>query len=182
MILSSQSTARGRDASDMRIKVNQAFIVDIFLFSQYLNAHNATNEALADFYSRQFSPEFKRTYEAQIRSANDPNAPNEMFPRELYQSPLLTQAESLESESEEMWKHSLEAAKAGQQYTLISVLLATALFFSGTAPQFERQRKRRIVLALGLAALLTAFGMFIAMPRPAGGRTASYKTTMKVAP
>jgi len=67
-MLSTQSTARGRDASDFRIKANQAFILDIFFFSQYLNAHNASNEPLADFYFRHFSPEFKQTYEAQLRS------------------------------------------------------------------------------------------------------------------
>ena len=173
-VLSTQSSARGRDASDFRIKANQAFILDIFLFSQYLNARNASNEPLADFYSRQFSPEFKQTYEAQIRSSKLTNAPTDLFTKDLYQTPLLTRADRLESESERMWDDSLEASKAGQQYTLISVLLATALFFSGTAPQFQRKRKRRIVLALGLAALLTAFGMFIALPRP-GARATSFK-------
>jgi len=180
-VLSTQSSARGRDASDFRIKANQAFILDIFLFSQYLNAHNASNEPLADFYARQFSPEFKQTYETQIKSSKVTNAPTDLFTKDLYQSPLLAQADRLESESERMWYDSLEAAKAGQQYTLISVLLAIALFFSGTAPQFERRRKRRIVLGLGLAALLTAFGMFIALPRPAGGRSSSFKAPPQVA-
>jgi hypothetical protein len=166
-ILSSQSSARGRDASDLRIKANQAFIVDIFLFTQFLNAHNASNEPLADFYARQFSPEFKQAFAAQIKSSRFTNAPTDAIAKDLYQTPLLTQADNLESDSEQMWYESLEAGKAGQQYTLISVLLATALFFSGTAPQFQRPRKRRIVLALGLAALLTAFGMFIVLARPA---------------
>lgn len=179
-ILSSQSSARGRDASDFRIKANQAFILDILLFSQYLNARNASNEPLADFYARQFSPEFKQTYEAQIRSSKITNVPTDLFIKDLYQSPLLTKADNLESESERMWNDALEAGKAGQQYTLISVLLATALFFSGTAPQFERPKKRRIVLALGLAALLTAFGMFIALPRPSGARASSFNAPPQV--
>lgn len=178
-VWSSQSSARGRDASDFRIKANQAFILDIFLFSQYLNARNASNEPLAEFYARQFSPEFKQTYEAQIRSSKLTNAPNDLFAKDLYQTPLLKHAETLELQSESMWYDSLEAAKAGQQYALISVLLATALFFSGTAPQFQRPRKRRIVLALGLAALLTAFGMFIVLPRP-GERVTSFKPLPQV--
>ena len=178
--LSMQSVARGSDASDLRIKANQAFILDIILFSQYLNAHNASNEPLAEFYARQFSPEFKQTYEAQIRSSKLTNVPTDLFTKDLYQSPLLARADRLESESERMWYNSIEAATAGQQYTLISVLLATALFFSGTAPQFERPRKRRIVLTLGLAALLTAFGMFITLPKPSAGRTPSSKATPEV--
>ena len=167
--LSIQSVARGRDASNFRIKANQVHTLDIFLFSQYLIAHNASNEPQADFYARQFSPELKRSYEAQIKASSVPNAPTDPFTTNVYQSPLLAQAEALEPESEQMWRESLDAEKTGHQYTLISVLLATALFFSGTAPQFATRRKRRIVLTLGLAALLIAVGMFIAMPRPSGG-------------
>jgi len=166
--LSIQSVARGRDASDFRVKANQVFTLDIFLFSQYLNAHNASNEPFADFYSRQFSPELKQAYEVQTRSSKVPNGPIDPFTKDVYQRPLLSQADTLESESARMWYESLGAAKTGQHYALISVLLATALFFSGTAPQFEMRRKRCIVLTLGLAALLIAFGMFITVPRPSG--------------
>lgn len=176
-ILSSQSSASGRDASDLRIKANQAFMVDIFLFTQFLNAHNASNEPLADFYARQFSPEFKQAFAAQIKSSRYTNAPTDLITKDLYQTPLLTQADSLESESERMWDDSLEAGKAGRQYTLISVLLATALFFGGTAPRFESPIKRRIVLLLGLVTLLTAFGMFIVLPRPAAERSTSFKAS-----
>lgn len=165
-ILSIQSVAHRREASDFRTKANQAYTLDIFLFSQYLHAHNASNMPLADFYARQFSPELKQAYDSQSRSLKIPGADADPFTKDLYHSPLLPKADTLESESEQMWLDSLEAAKAGQQYTLISVLLATALFFSGTAPQFETHRKRRIVLTLGLAALLIAVGMFIIMPSP----------------
>jgi hypothetical protein len=173
--LSMQSVARGRDAANFRIKANQALTLDIFLFSQYLNAHNASNEPLADFYARQFSPELKQAYEAQPRSSKIPGAPTDPFTRNFYQTPLLTQADTLEPESERMWRESLDAGKTSHQFTLISVLLATALFFSGTAPQFKTPKKRRIVLTLGLASLLIAVGMFISMPRPSGGWSASLK-------
>jgi hypothetical protein len=164
--LSTQSVARSRDAWVFRIKANQAYTLDLFVFSQYLNAHNASNEPLADFYARQFSPELKQAYEAQFRSSLPPNAPTDPFTTNLYQSPLLARADALEPESERIWQHSLEASKTGSHYTLISVLLATALFFGGTAPQFETPLKRRIVLTLGLATLLIAVGMFIVLPRP----------------
>lgn len=170
---SMQSVARSRDAWLFRIKANQVYTLDIFLFSQYLNAHNQSNEPLADFYARQFSPELKRAYEAQTSSSKRPNAPADPFTTNNYQSPFLARADVLEPESERMWRQSLEASKTAGHYTLISVLLAMALFFGGTAPQFETPLKRRIVLTLGLATLLIAFGMFIALPRPAGGRATS---------
>jgi hypothetical protein len=173
--LSMLSVARGRDASNFRIKANQALTLDIFLFSQYLNAHNASNEPFADFYARRFSPELKQAYEAQSRGSKVPNAPTDPFVEGVYQTPLLTRADNLESESERMWHESLQAGRTGHQYTLLSVLLATALFFSATAPQFHTAKKRCIVLALGLATLLIAVGMFIALPRPPGEWTTSFK-------
>ena len=166
--LSIQSVSRTRDAANFRIKANQVFTLDIFLFSQYLNAHNASNEPFADFYARQFSPELRQAYEAQTKSSRNTNVPPDPFLKGVYQTPLITQADTLESEGGILWTRSLEMGKTGDAYTLISVLLATALFFSGTAPQFETQKKRRIVLMLGLATLLISVGMFIAMPRPAG--------------
>lgn len=166
--LSIQAVDLGRDASNFRIKAVQAQTLDIFLFSQYLTAQDTSNEPLADFYARQFSPELKQAYAAQARLSRTPGAPTDPFVTNFYQSPLLTQADALEPESERMWHQSLEAERAGHQYTLISVLLATALFFSGTAPQFQTPLKRRVVLTLGLAALLISIGMFIAMPKPAG--------------
>ena len=161
-----QSVARGRDASVFRMKADQILTLDIFLFSQYLRARYATNEPLADFYARQFSPELKQAYLAQGSSPNSPNTPIDPFITNLYRSPWLARADALEPESDQMWHESIEDSKTGQRYTLISVLLATALFFSGTAPQFETRRKRRIILALGLASLLVALGMFLALPRP----------------
>jgi hypothetical protein len=177
-----QSVARGRDASDFRIKADQVFMLDIFLFSQFLNAQDASNEPLAEFYRRQFSPELKQAYEAQIKSSEPSNAAVDPFTTNLYRSSWLAHANALEPESEKMWYESLEAGRTGQQYTLISVLLATALFFSGTAPHFRRHRKRRIVLTLGLLALLVALGMFIALPRPSEGWTGSLKIAPETNP
>lgn len=173
--LSMLSVARAKDAGNLRIKANQTLTLDIFLFSQYLNAHNTSNESLADFYARQFSPELKQAYLTQIRSSKVPGAPTDPFTKNLYQTPLLVRADALEPESERMWNQSLEAEEAVHQYTLISVLLATALFFSGTAPQFATPRKRRIVLTLGLAALLIAFGMFIVRIRQLAERAAPFR-------
>ena len=91
-----QSIACSRNAWIFRIKANQMYTLDIFLFSQYLNAHSASNEPLADFYARQFSPELKQAYEAQIRSAKLPNAPTDPFTTNSYQSPVLAQADALD--------------------------------------------------------------------------------------
>lgn len=169
--LSIQSTARGRDAAAYRIKADQMFTLDVLLFSEYLNARSVSNEPLVRYYTGKFGPELKQAYEAWMRARpfENPDAPPHPFVTNLYQNALLPQAASIDLESERLWYESGEAARAGHQYTLISVLLAAALFFGGTAPQFEMPRKRRMVLALGLLVLLVAIGMFANLPRSKEG-------------
>jgi hypothetical protein len=164
--LSLQSASLGRDVATFRIKAEQGITRDTFVFGEYLKAVETTNETLAKFYRGRFSPELKQAHEAwKARGSNgdDPFATN------FYRAAWLAQAEAAEPESERLWYEAGEAGETSHQYTLISVLLATALFFGGTAPRFERPRKRCIVLALGLATLLTSLIMFVTLPRSKDG-------------
>jgi hypothetical protein len=169
--LSIQSSARGRDAATFRIKANQTFMLDVLVFSEYFQAHSVSNEPLVRFYARKFSPELKPAYEAWLRTEpfENANAPPNPFVTNLYQQPLLVRADAADEQSERLWNAAGEAARTDHQYTLISVLLAMALFFGGAAPRFETRRKRRLVLVLGLIALLTGTGMFLRLPRSKEG-------------
>ena len=139
---------------------------DTFLFGEYLKASNASDESLADFYARKFSPELKQAREAR-KASGSPGA--DPFVANLYKPPFLAEADAAEPQSERLWYEAGDAAEISHQYTLISVLLATALFFGGTAPRFETPKKRCLVLALGLLAMLTSVVMFVTLPRSKEG-------------
>jgi hypothetical protein len=131
-----------------------------------MKASRTADEELAEFYAGRFSPELKQacqTLKEQGIPYGNPFATN------LYKSPLRAQAEAAGPEGERLWYESGEAAETSHQYTLISVLLATALFFGGTAPRFERPKKRYIVLALGLAAMVGSLVMFVTLTTSKGG-------------
>jgi hypothetical protein len=164
--LSMQSLSRGRDASAYRIKANQLFMLDVHVFGEYAKAHDAGNELLAQFYVRKFRPELKHAFESWLKTKplENPAAPADPFDEDLYQPRLLAEAVSKEVESERLWDESNKAARTGHAYILVSVLLATALFFAGTAPQFETYKARRVVLGLGLVVLLTAATTFLRLP------------------
>lgn len=164
--LTMQSLSRGRDASAYLIKANQLFMLDIHVFGEYAQAHDAGNERLAQFYARKFRPELKQAFESWLKMQpfENPDAPVDPFAEDLYQPHLLADAESKEVESERLWDESNKAARTGHAYILVSVLLATALFFAGTAPQFETYKARRVVLGLGLVVLLTAASTFLRLP------------------
>jgi hypothetical protein len=169
--LSIKSAARGLDAATIQIKAHQKFVADMELFGEYFKAHNASNETLARFYTRKFGPELKRAHEAWLLTNpfENPDAPPNPFSANLYHPDVLDKADRNKNESVKLWYESGEAAQIAQHYTLISVLLTAALFFGGTAPQFESQTKRRAVLALGLTVLVVAAGMFLRLPKAKGG-------------
>jgi len=164
--LSIQSSSRGRQAEATRLKANQMFILDVNLIGNYVEAHYASNEPLARFYAGKFRRELKEAFDGWMREQpfENPDAPPHPFVHGLYEPRMLAEADIIETESERLWGESSEAARMGHAYIPVSVLLATALFFAGTAPQFETYKSRRIVLTLGLLALLTALTMFLRLP------------------
>src|SRR4051794_220960 len=66
--LSSLSVIRTHEAATSRLKANQAVLLDAFIFSQYQNARNSSNEPLARIYEGQFRPELKQAFDAWMRT------------------------------------------------------------------------------------------------------------------
>jgi hypothetical protein len=164
--LSSRSVLRAHDATTSRLKANQLFLLDAFLLSQYVNAHNASNESLAHIYESQFRPEFKEAFQAWLRTQpfKSTNAPPNPFATNFYQPSQVLEANSIDAESDRLWSLAEEADEVSRRYILTTVLLAAALFFGGTAPQMKTPRGRRAVLLLGLLVLLVAFTSFFNLP------------------
>jgi hypothetical protein len=153
-----RSTAASRRAAKLELQSYQLTLLDVLLFSHYVDAHAATNEALARFYSERFRGEAKTAFEAWMatRPFENPNAPPHPFVTNLYQPRLLEQARLEDAESQRLYQQSGEVGRTSRGYVLLTVVLACALFCGGTAPKFEKVWIRRAVLALGLAAFVFA--------------------------
>ena len=153
-----QSTASSRTAAVKQLQASQMTLVDVLLFSQYINAHASSNEDLARFYSDRFRGEAKTAFEAWMatRPFENPNAPPHPFVTNFYQPRLLKEVQQAEDESEGYQTKAGEAGRVSRNYILITVLLASALFCGGTAVKFDAHWVRRTVLGLGLAAFLFA--------------------------
>jgi len=163
---SNQSAAESRVAAADRLHSQQYAIVDVLLFSQYMNAKAVSNETLARFYSERFRDEAKIAFEAWLAAEpfKNSNAPAHPFVQELYRPRLLTKAAAAEGESQRFWSEAGEAGRTSRSYVLLTVMLASALFCGGTASKFEGLWVRRAVLALGLAAFLFAAGRMLLLP------------------
>jgi hypothetical protein len=133
-------------------------MIDVLLFSQYINARASTNQTLARFYSDRFRGEAKSAFEAWSATQPFENAaaPPHPFVTNLYQPRLLIEASQAEVESQQLWQQAGEAGRASRSYVFITVLLASVLFCGGTAAKFQTPWIRRTIVFLGLGAFLFA--------------------------
>jgi hypothetical protein len=160
------STASGRTAAAKELQAQQMTLLDVVLFSNYINARASSNETLARFYSERFRDEAKTAFNAWMatRPFENPNAPPHPFSTNFYQPRLLTQAHTAEDDSQHLAQQAGEAGRISRGYVLITVLLACALFCGGTASKFEKGWVRRAVLILGLAGFVFAVGRLCLLP------------------
>ncbi len=162
------SAAAGRRAAAAELKYQQMALLDILLFTQYINARASSSNgmarpdsqvsALEKFYSDRFRNEAKTAFNAWMttRPFENPYAPPHPFVTNLYQPRLLTEAAVAEADSQRLWQQAGEAGRNGRSYVLITVLFTCALFCGGTASKFDAPWVRRAVLALGLTAFTFA--------------------------
>ena len=160
------SNAASRRAAAGELQNSQTMLLDVLLFSQYINARAASNETLARFYTDRFRGEAKTAFEAWMATEpfKNPNAPAHPFVTNLYQPRLLAEAHLAEDESQRLGQQAGEAGRTGRSYVLVTVLLASALFCGGTASKFEKPWIRRAVLGLGLAAFVFAAARLLSLP------------------
>ena len=186
------SAAASRRAAAAQLQSHQMALLDVLLFTQYINAragdigrhatgpegHSTLNPQpstdssgrrasdLAQFYSDRFRNEAKTAFNAWMatRPFENPNAPPHPFVTNLYQPRLLTEAALAEAEGQRLWQQAGEAGRNGRSYVLITVLFTSALFCGGTASKFDAPWIRRAVLALGLTAFTFAAVRLLLLP------------------
>jgi hypothetical protein len=163
---SNLSAAESRKGAANRLHSQQMALLDVMLFSQYMNARSASNQPLAQFYADRFRDEAKAAFVAWIAKEpfDNSNAPAHPFVRELYQPRLMREADSAEAESQRLWATGGEAGRTSRSYVMITVMLASALFCGGTASKFDAPWVRRSVLALGLAAFVFGAERLLRLP------------------
>jgi hypothetical protein len=160
------SAVSGRRAAADQLQNSQLAVLDVMLFSEYINARAASNETLARFYAERFRGEAKTAFDAWMttRPFENPDAPAHPFVTNFYQPRLLENARAAEAESQHLWQEAGNSGRNSRSYVLITVLLACALFCGGTAAKFEARWIRRAVLALGLAAFVFAAVRLVLLP------------------
>src|SRR5262245_13987474 len=89
--LTNRSAAASRRAVAAQLQSSQMALLDVLLFSEFINAHSSSNETLARFYADRFRDEAKTAFAAWMaaRPFENPAAPPHPFVTNLYQPRLL---------------------------------------------------------------------------------------------
>jgi hypothetical protein len=139
-------------------KAGQLTVVDIATFFQWINAHMDKNEEREQFYRKHFRPEFLPAFEAwAVDLKTNLESPRGPFQLPEYKVSLLEKSEELEENAKQTFKQGEAANEIGDHYVLYAVILASAMFFAGIAPQFPRLGLRLTFLAM--AAVMCLFGI-----------------------
>lgn len=138
----------------------QQQIIDVMLFSDWLQASAAKQQELELFYRQRFRPEFKPAFEEwlALNPMQNSSAPPSPFALAAYQVANLKQAAEFEKQADEQTALIQKASANVTAYVTNTLYMATALFFLGISRTFAMTRVRLALVVL--AAVLFAFGLY----------------------
>ena len=152
-----------RQGSDLRVEANrqfglatQAIVYDSNLLAQYAKAVVNGDAGLQEFYrATLFRPAFLPLVDRWEELIKEGKTPTRLLEDPEYLDSQLGPYQATQAKSEAKDVEAKEAGKNGDDYVLLTVLLAAALFFAGVTTSFKLQAARLVLLML--AALLIAY-------------------------
>lgn len=149
----SQASSARIAASTETGNANARSIVDINLFSAWVEATARDDARVADFYRERFTPELDRAFEAWIATEplRDPDAPKSPFAMEEYVPPGARESAAASARADAKFQDALDNNQRGDNYTLLTVLFASVLFFAAMSSRMTGALAQWGLLGVGLA-------------------------------
>jgi hypothetical protein len=142
--------------------------IQVGLFVEYASAISQENEALADFLYQRFPAELKTATDAWLatKPLTNPDAPLSPFDMAEYVLPERAEAQLQEELVIQKTEEASQADQHSDDYVLLTVIFAMALFFGGISGKFQW----RVIDAamLSLSGLVMAGGLVLLIRYPIG--------------
>jgi hypothetical protein len=160
------ASAARMDAVQQADRANVEQAVDVGLLVQYVVAMFNQNTELADFLYTRFRPEMHIAMDAWLATQpfENPDAPLSPFAMPEYSLAARQQSQQLHELAEQKGAEARNANQTGDNYILLTVLLASVLFFGGLAGKLDSRIIRVTFLVLGAGVLLAAIGVMLTYP------------------
>lgn len=161
-----EATTQRINATQAETRGQQAQLIDIGLFENWVSAYAAQNQPLLAFYQARFRDEFITAFDAWVATnpRTNPDAPSSPFVMPEYQPAAFAEAAAYEAEAARLTQEGEEAGSISDQYTLITVILAGALLLAGIASRFTWAELRTVIVGLALLVLLFCVVRLLTLP------------------
>jgi hypothetical protein len=162
-------------ASATRVKANRAFqealtfrVGDAVTFNAWYAAHVAGNKNDMRVARRYFLPDYRVAFDAWLATKpfTNPNAPAGPEAMPQFRPPGAALARALDTKADAYYAQGQKAARTGDEYIRVTVILASVLFLVGISTQFPIRRARYGLIAVGLVLLLFAGEQLLSLPVP----------------
>lgn len=140
---------------------------DSIIVNNWINAYTQGNTKLATIYQRRFRPELQVAFTAWMATNpfTNPNAPPGPLFMPQYKVSQDELANQLDAQAATTFDKGQAAKEQGDAYVLNTVFLATVLFLTAIAENFEWNRIRAVILGVGLVMLLYGIYHLVIYPR-----------------
>jgi len=162
---SEAGAARTRSAqAAARANVKQA--VDVGLFVDYATAISGGDDRLAEFLEQRFRDEFRPAFEAwrDTEPLTNPDAPATPFEMDQYRVAETAESLELQETADLRAQQARDANQRGDNYTLLTVLFASVLFFAGISTKFEGRRIQQALVGLAVVLTIVGVGFLLSFP------------------
>jgi hypothetical protein len=147
-------------------KASHLTAIDVSMFLQYAAALSSHQQQLADFILQRFRPEMKVAVDAWLNThpLKNPASPLSPFSMKEYSLSTLREADQLNQLALLKLNEAKAANTRADDYVLLTVLFASALFFGGIGTKMQVRSLRIVLLSLGIVIFGVTAVTLILMP------------------
>ena len=168
----SEQQELGRRASDERVEANRLFGLavqtiqyDAGMIAEYAQAVVDDDSGLQRFFKASlFRPAFLPVLERWEDDVAQGRAPTNLLSDQDYLDQQLAGYQEAHARSEATQVESQDAGDNGDDYVVLTLLLAMALFFAGVTTSFQLRGARLVLLALASVAIAYAVSRIASLP------------------
>lgn len=168
----SEQDSLAREGSDLRVEANRQFglatqgvTYDANIVAQYAKAVSDGDTRLQEFFEATlFRPDFLPVLEEWKAAVAAGENPPPLVENQEYLDSQLAGFQTTHAAAEAKDLEASEAGENGDDYVLVTLLLATALFFAGVTTSFRVPAARLILLALAATAIAYSLSRIAVLP------------------
>jgi hypothetical protein len=136
---------------------NRQTVVDVSVFTSYVDAVASDDTELADFYAQRFPDRLAIAVEAweATEPLEDPDAPATPFDMPEYVLEAADEADRLETEAAAASQRARDANQRSDNYTITTVFLATVILLAALSSKVDNPRLQMALLVVALVIFAT---------------------------